>query len=326
MNTYPHGWKVEKNNEEMPLKATVRCGICDRPLTAYPQKGKYIYYKCPNNGCCVNVSNKKLHLLFEESLANLEVQSHFIPVIRTQLEATYWALHKSESVRQKPMKDELSKLKSELEAMELNLAIGKLSPELFEKHSSAHQDRIAAIEQELQILDRDTSNLTQYIDKTLEFARNLLKMWQNLDWTGKIRLQKLVFPEGMAYLPETHALRTFAVNPIFLAMTSISQILMADSGRDEGSEIKKLQSLYLMFRSSNFLWGNLVEMANILVDLQKIAVLVPYGATSATGSTSMTYVSNSSDSLEVISGTRLVSQSTYPFTGSNISTRIAAKA
>ena len=106
----------------MPLKATVRCGFCNRPLTAYPQKGKYIYNKCPSNGCCVNVSNKKLQQLFEETILRFEIQRKLVPVLKSQLESKYSMPHKIELVGEKPIKDELAKLKNELEAMELNLA------------------------------------------------------------------------------------------------------------------------------------------------------------------------------------------------------------
>ncbi len=36
----PHGWKNEKHESQMPLKGTVLCGVCNRPLTGYLQKEK----------------------------------------------------------------------------------------------------------------------------------------------------------------------------------------------------------------------------------------------------------------------------------------------
>lgn len=289
VNTVTYGWNVIRENEEMPLKATIRCGKCDRSLTAYPQKGKYIYYKCPNNGCCVNVSNKKLHFLFEAELSKQSFDPILIPSIKTQLESMYWTIHGRDTSREKPMKDELTRLKNELEAMEFNLAIGKISPEIFAKHSVSHEQKIQSIEAELKILVNDSSNLENFVDAAVENAGNLVKMWQNLDYTGKVRLQKLVYPDGILYEPKTHTVRTLSVNPIFSAITSISQILGTKIEAAGVPENEKFHSVYLMFGSSNFLLGNLEKIANEL----KTLVLGDSYYTSFSGDARCNFISNS---------------------------------
>ncbi len=263
VNEITRGWNIIRENDEMPLKASIRCSKCDRPLTAYPQKGKYIYYKCPNNGCCVNVSNKKLHSLFEAELSKFSINTNLIPAIKTQLECTYWTIHDRDSSREKPMKDELTRLKNELETMEFNLAVGKITPEIFAKHSTLHQDKIKSIDKELKILVNDSSNLSTFLDSAIQNAGNLVKMWQNLDYTGKVRLQKLVYPDGFLYQPETNTVRTLTVNPIFSAIASISQIFQSKSEDEKLAESEKLHSVYLMFGSSNFFLENLEEIANL---------------------------------------------------------------
>ena len=266
----PHGWKNEKHESQMPLKGTILCGVCDRPLTAYLRKEKYIYYKCPNKGCCVNVSSINLHQLFHESLSELEIEKALFSALSAQLESMYSMLHKSETVRLKPMKDEHTRLKNELETMELNLATGKLPLELYKKHSSSHQVKIDEIQQALLSIERDSSNLTSYINNTLEFAGNLVKMWQNLDWNGKVRLQKLVFPEGIYYMPEKGTLRTIRVNPIFSVITSISQHLTSENNGAQASKPQELHQVYLAFGSSNFFWDNLEKIANLLASPNQI--------------------------------------------------------
>lgn len=257
-----HGWNVIRENEEMPLKATARCSKCDRALTAYPQKGKYIYYKCPNLGCGVNVSNKKLHLLFHAELSKLSFNFDLIPAVKTQMENTYHSLYHRDSSRERAMREELTKLKKEFEKMEFNLAIGQVSPEIFSRHSASHSSKITAIEEELKLLVQDSSNLSNYLEIAIENLQNLPKMWENLDYTGKVRLQKLVFPDGIIYDQETHAVRTLSLNPIFSAIASISQFLVSKTELQKDLEKEKFHSLYLMFSSSNYFWDNLREIHN----------------------------------------------------------------
>ncbi len=268
VNERSHGWNIIRENEDMPLKASIRCGICERPLTAYTQKAKFIYYKCPKNGCHVNVSNKKLHSLFETQLSKLQFDQKLEHAIKRQLENTYETIHSHDTVREKPMKDELTRLKNELETMELNFVISKVTPEIFAKYSASHKQKIQTIEEELKSLVNDSSNLSIFIDAAVQNANNLFKMWQNLDYKGKVRLQKLVYPEGLVYFPETHSVRTLQINPIFTAISSISKILTAKSTSEVAEENEKFHSVYLMFSSSNFFWDNLLKIQNQMEEIK----------------------------------------------------------
>lgn len=262
------GYTNISHANKMPFKATVKCGKCGRPLTAYFQKSKYIYYKCPNKGCCLNLSEKKLLELFEGLLSSYALNKELLPVIKNKLAETYWTLHKADTDRVKPMKDELTRLKNELEKMEYNLATGVINPELFQKVSSGHNQKIQDIEAELKKLGKDTSNFEKYLDSALEFTCNLLKMWQMSNFEGKVRLQKLLFPDGLEYQPENHALRTISVNPIFLEIASFSKDLFAERGEQKCSESEKLRQLYLRFPSSNFFFENLEKTAIVFKAIQ----------------------------------------------------------
>ncbi len=254
------GYKKVSHADKMPFKATVKCGKCDRPLTAYVQK-KYIYYKCPNMGCCINISEKKLRELFELKLGAYSIDRELLPVIKMKLTSTYKMLHEAETVREKPMKDELTRLKNELEKMEFNLATGNITPELFQKVSSSHEQKIRKIEDELKSMGKDTSNFEKLLDSVLELSCNLMKFWHLSGFKEKVRLQKLVFPDGLAYIPENHTLRTFSVNPIFLEIASLSSNLSDENGCEKVTDDEKLPQLYLRFPSSNFFWENLEETA-----------------------------------------------------------------
>jgi len=254
-------------NEAMPLKYTVKCEHCGKSLTAYTKKEKYVYYKCQSNDCHVNVGNNKLHTIFAEELAKYTIAPSLLPAIKRQLEMTFQLVQKSESARQKPMKDELTRLKNELETMELNLATSKISMELFQKVSSGHMQKIREIEADLSTMTQDTSNYENRLNSVLEFACNLLKIWQMQDYAGKVCIQKLVFPEGLSYIQKNHSLRTNKVNPIFSEISSISTKIKAESACEQAVEDQDLRQLYLRFPSSNFILENLAKIEDFLKEL-----------------------------------------------------------
>jgi site-specific DNA recombinase len=268
VNGNPHGWKQCNDNVNMTMKATVHCSKCGRLFTAYTNKGKYVYYKCPNLGCKVNISGAKLTNLFAKELSKYSLSAPVLPFVMNQLEATYAILKSSEVVRVKPMKDELTRLQKELEAMEMNLAIGNLPLDLFCKHSASHKEKISSIENELSKLTQDCSNMNLYLESSLNLACNLLNTWNLLDYPGRVRLQKLVFPDGLVYGPDKHVVRTSVVNPIFSAISSISNTLSKETFVVKTAKSEELPQLYLMFPSSNFFWECLEEVSTQMNDFE----------------------------------------------------------
>ncbi|MEY3060547.1 MAG: hypothetical protein RL000_1899, partial [Bacteroidota bacterium] len=65
-----------------------------------------------------------------------------------------------------------------------------------------------------------SSNLEIAIKKGFKIAENIDLVWASSDFDHKIKLQKIIFPEGIAYERPNHRVRTFRVNTIF----SLSQI------------------------------------------------------------------------------------------------------
>jgi site-specific DNA recombinase len=292
------GWNVIRENDNMPLKASVRCEKCNRALTGYTRKGKYVYYKCPTINCKVNLRNHELHSLFELELSKYTFNTALFPLIRTELERIYWTLHKHDVSRSKPMKDELTRLKNELEQMELNMAVGRIGIDLYEKHSSIHKRRITEIEEELKTLNEDSSNFSDHLNIALQNACNLLKIWQLMDYSGKVRLQKLLFPDGIVYDSKNNIVRTHSVNPIISKIASISAVLSAGDGVQSRFENCQSCPVDQTFSSSNFFFENLENTALALNELAHTYSCpvpeFPQTALSVSGSTELPFYESSS--------------------------------
>ena len=248
----PQGWKIKKEKDEMPLKIFVKCGNCGRSLTCYQRKQIYFYYKCPNHGCCVNLRNNHLHELFVEKIKQLTVNPDLIPMLQVQLSTIYWNLHDSDLQREKPLKDELAKLKKDFDAIEYNFSAGKISVEVYTKHTTPLQQRIMSIEEDLAKISKKCSNLENNLRDALENSCNLHKIWELLDYSGKQRLQYLIFPAGILYFKETDEIRTPEINPFFPAIAHLTKVSEGQGILDTGKTDQGLPQVYLGFGSSNF--------------------------------------------------------------------------
>jgi hypothetical protein len=106
------------------------------------------------------------------------------------------------------------------------------------------------------------------LDKALEFACNLLELWQLMDYKGKVRLQKLVYPEGLIYDHKNGTLRTLEINPIFSTIHSLSKDNADGNCKAGGDETENLRQVYLTLPSSNFLWNSLDHLNIQIIDFQ----------------------------------------------------------
>ena len=94
---------------------------------------------------------------------------------------------------------------------------------------------------------------------------------------------KLCF--GVIHLQENHLVRTFSINPIFSAITSISTILIANNLQDQAVETEKFHQVYLRFSSSNYFWENLEKTAEVLEELEGQLAFFQKPVVSMTGAT-----------------------------------------
>jgi site-specific DNA recombinase len=75
-----------RNHPDFPLRHFVRCGYCNRPLTASWSKGRklrYAYYFCQNRPCrLVKIRKEGMERLFVQMLSQLRPQPEYLELFR----------------------------------------------------------------------------------------------------------------------------------------------------------------------------------------------------------------------------------------------------
>lgn len=226
LTSVPQGWKVEFENNAIPLKRYLKCGDCGKNMRGYLVKKKNIhYYKCGTIGCCSNVSAKKVHVQFIELLKPYAIDEKLIPVVRFQLEKTFEEVNHGlyESIRM--MKANLTELEKKMTRLEERYIDEELSKELYEKHMVKFRKEEKGLSEELEKMESQTSNLNNCIEVALTNALKLDRLWAESSYNEKQRLQNLVFPDGVFYNKENGQCRTPRVNFIFEIIACISKQL-----------------------------------------------------------------------------------------------------
>jgi len=217
------GYKVDKTNENRPLTKHLYCSKCGRSLTGYEVKKKGIhYYKCQickgvtlNANTTKKAKNKGAHQLYEELLKKFELDSKLIPLFKKQLKITYSTLNGDNAEEEKALIKQLKKSEKKEETLIDKLLEGVFSDEVYKNQKEKIEKEKNEIIIELKIKEGKISNLNNFVKKSISISKNLSNYWSSGDYTTKIKVQDLVFSDGVVYNAENRQYLTKNKNVIF---------------------------------------------------------------------------------------------------------------
>ncbi len=218
-----YGYKSLDKNLNIPLKNFVRCSDCDTPLTAYiVKKKKLYYYKCNKIGCKCNRSAKAMNEAFVALLKNYQIDQRFLDPLKEQLRITFNILTKSDKEDSKLLKQRLTELNDKLEKVEERFAYGEIDKQIFDKIAIKLKEQKGVLEKQLDNCHLKLSNPEKFIRYALEMCLNLSDLWLSGSYEAKLKLQELVFPEGLVYDKKIMNYRTGRTNIIVELISSTS--------------------------------------------------------------------------------------------------------
>ena len=195
-----------RNNPDFPLRNFVRCGRCQKPLTASWSKGKmgvkYAYYRCQNRKCesPANVRRQDMEDAFVDFLRQQQPDAGYLRLFH-KVVLDVWNAKQADSValihkfenQVKELKERKRKLN---EAFVFRQTITR---EDYDQMRTPLNEELAVAE-----LNLGRARLDEVeVEKVVDFAENLLlntpEAWQKCSLEQKQRLQQVLFPQGVEY-------------------------------------------------------------------------------------------------------------------------------
>ena len=236
------GWQKNEANDNLPLKKFMRCDCCGTPLTGFLNKQKGIhYYKCRNSKCRVNKNAKKLETLFMEELNRIKVNPAAIPFIAQQLRAIIADQNAAKFKEAAAMETRVKEIDNKLKRLRQRLVLEEtITREEYNEFAQVLIEEKEQILKELENSPEKSSNLLNKVEDCLQIAAKLPVLWEKGDYRSKQRLQKVAFPDGMAYSKEKDSVLTFRVNELFRLSGQISAILTQNGSPQNGQNTGQL--------------------------------------------------------------------------------------
>jgi len=155
----------------------------------------------------------------------------YIHPFKIQLQKTFQSMKAETFMVRKSYEKQLSVLQAELETLDERYAYGKINDDvLYNKFRNKKLAEIDAVREKIDDTEIEISNLSYFIDKSIELSQNIHKHWQLGNLEIRKRIQKTVFPEGIVVDTTSRTYLTKNVNSLFLAK---SQFMKTSSDRKE---------------------------------------------------------------------------------------------
>ena len=208
---------------ERPLTGFLTC-ICGTAITSYPVKKKNLHYykcqKCKDANFNAHTTKKSTHKgldnLFQDLLHTYTLDKQYIKPFRAQLEKTFDDMNKEGFDELEAAKGVVTSLKSKLNRLEhLYIENPDFEHEKYNRLNKEYTEELNTKIEQIENAKKKISNHQKHIDKTLDIIQNISNIWALGDIDNKIRIQNLVFPEGLSIDPKNRQYLTKKVNTIF---------------------------------------------------------------------------------------------------------------
>ena len=220
-------YKHRTDNPECPLRRHVFCDDDKTPMTFYTKKKKsgkvYGYYKCNHKGCHSNVSASTLHEQYAGILNRYNVPSVMIGIVETVVRQLLKEGNKDVKDSETLLSKRLTEVEKQIKESKLRYATGQIDSDIFSTAIQELEDRKGKILLELEKCRNNLSNSENEISEIVAICCNLSHLWLIADLDTKVRLQNLVFPNGIFWNQKNRCYRTPEKSEVFKIMDAVSE-------------------------------------------------------------------------------------------------------
>ena len=209
-----------------PLKKHVFCDKDKTPMTFYTKKknGKeYGYYKCNTKGCSTNISSKKLHDGYTSMLSEYDLSPNLIKIVERAVRQLLTEGNKEVTDNVTQLRKRLTEVEKQINDTKLRYGIGKIDDDIFQVTIEELQNRKGRLLVELEKCENTLSNSDNEVSEIVATCCHLSTLWNDSNLETKIKVQQLVFPNGIFWNHENNRYRTPDKSPIFNIIDRISR-------------------------------------------------------------------------------------------------------
>lgn len=203
--------------DDLPLRKHLICSKCNCKLTGYPasKRKDLFYYKCRTQGCKVNTNTKIIHELYSDLLKQFSFNKTHLPQLTKDLGEVFKILNKSNRQLKKELTTKIGEEEKERKNAIRNMNSYPEDRKLYKELVSDCDNRIKGLNEQLVQIRIGIEEINNNTIRALQLVNDLPSIWNESDFKLKVRLQELIFPDGVTYHKKSNILKPVQISPIF---------------------------------------------------------------------------------------------------------------
>lgn len=209
------------SREDFPLRGSVLCTLCRKPVTGSFSKGKlgrhYGYYRCFRASGHLNEPKDRVEAAFVELLERLQPRAELMALIERIFQQVWTKKHSSLFDEAAALRNELAKLEAQRKTVLDQLKGGYLVGDDFKQVNESIRSQLEEVRMRMSLAQSSELDLATALDYLRYQFWNTHILWQESDLAGKIRLQRALSPHGIVW--ESEGLGTPTISFSFRGFT-----------------------------------------------------------------------------------------------------------
>ncbi len=197
--------KRQKRGSDFPLRRTITCGPCGRPLTGSVPRGnggRYYYYHCGNKNCSMfgkGIPKLDLEKEFLKYLQKITPKDEFLKVFKETFLTLWQERGKRFELEAKQYETQIAELETKKKRICEMREDGSYTKEEFLERRQEIENQVAAVKISMAECRIDQFDIESALAYAITFLRDLGRQWFDLRPETRPRFQRLLFPDGIPY-------------------------------------------------------------------------------------------------------------------------------
>jgi len=229
-----------KEIEQLPLRRYLICSNCNQKFTGYKATNRknLFYYKCSTKGCGVNIKKEIIHDLYIEKLKTLSFNRSYLPQLKSMLDGVFKNINQSNIKLKRDINTSITELEGERFLAIRNMNAHPESRDVYSELIEYCNKDLIDLQEQLGQIRIGIDEVKKQVFESLKFVNDLSSIWSRCDFVYKIKLQELIFPDGIWYDKTSNNLVAPKTNPIFNIINDLSGFLSENSRNFDTSKVK----------------------------------------------------------------------------------------
>jgi len=199
----------DRYNPSFPLRRTVVCARCKRPLTgssSVGNGGRYAYYHCYSKDCRLawkGVAKDRLEKAFSEYLVAISPKQEYLVAFKETILDLWQEKAKTAEQLAKKYETALTTVEEKRRRIFEMREDGSYSKEEFRERKEQIEYEITAIKTAMEESRTEKFDIAATLTFATDFIGTLPRSWFNTPPADRPQFQRLLFPDGIPYARES---------------------------------------------------------------------------------------------------------------------------